>query len=201
MGRGKDYTNKKFGNLTAIRRVDDYIQTNGIRRVRWECRCICGNLTYVLSGNMNEKPTKSCGCLNHKPKSLTHGGRYKKSYGSWRAMKRRCYETSNKVYHNYGGRGIKVCERWLESFENFYNDMGDCPKGYSLDRIDVNGDYTPKNCRWATITEQNCNRRDNIKVGESKLSLSQYCRENGLKYRTILSRLRRGITFEESISY
>lgn len=149
---------------------------------------------------MNEKSTKSCGCLNHKPKNLIHGGRYKKSYGSWRAMKRRCYETSNNVYQNYGGRGIKVCDRWLESFENFYTDMGDCPEGYSLDRLDVNRDYTPENCRWATSTEQNCNRRDNIKVGEAKISLSQYCRENGLIYRTILSRLRRGIAFEEAIS-
>ena len=181
--RAKDFTGYKFGILTAIKRVADYVQENGVKRVRWECLCQCGNITNVLVGNMNNKSTKSCGCLNHKPTNQKHGGRYSKAYGSWRAMKRRCYDESNKVYHNYGGRGIKVCDRWLNSFENFYKDMGERPsKNHSIDRIDVNGNYTPENCRWATMTEQQCNKRNNKYVdfnGES-ISLSEYCRRKNL---------------------
>lgn len=194
--------NEKFGRLTVIRRLSNHIQPNGSSKTNWECLCECGNIKSVLTTNLKSGNVKSCGCLNKESTNTIHGKRYSKAYGSWRAMKRRCYEHTNNVYHNYGGRGIKVCDRWLNSFQNFYEDMGDRPsKEYSLDRVNVNGDYTPENCRWATSTEQNCNRRDNIKVGENKISLSQYCRENNLIYKTILGRLRRGLSFEKAISY
>lgn len=200
MGNFKNLIGLEFGRLKVLERIENHIQPSGLEKTRWKCLCTCGNITEVLTTNLKCGGVKSCGCLNKEATNTTHGKRYSSEYNSWRGIKKRCYQESHSSYKYYGGRGIKVCDRWLNSFENFYEDMGNKPTtNHSIDRKDVNGDYTPDNCKWATSTEQNCNRRDNIKVGENKISLSQYCRENNLIYRTILGRLRRGLTFEESI--
>jgi hypothetical protein len=129
-------------------------------------------------------------------RKITHGKWGSKEWNSWDHMKRRCSNLNDQNYPNYGGRGITVCERWLK-FENFYADMGDAPtKAHSLDRIDVNGNYEPTNCRWATNKEQQNNRTDNKILtidGESK-TVSQWAEFTGLPISTIWSRINNGIT-------
>lgn len=125
-----------------------------------------------------------------------------KEYSSWESMKARCLNSNNLFYNNYGGRGIKVCKRWL-NFKNFYKDMGDKPsKDYSLERIDVNGNYCPKNCKWATRREQDRNRRTNVFIEYKNKTyiLSDLAKKVGLHQQTIKSRLDRGLPMEEVVS-
>jgi hypothetical protein len=117
-----------------------------------------------------------------------------RAYKSWWGIKERCYNRNATKFYNYGGRGIKVCDRWLEAFENFYKDMGEGPKGLSIDRIDNNGDYCPENCRWATIAEQNSNKRNNVffTINGKQFTLSQTSRMVGISNQTIRKRLKLG---------
>ena len=123
----------------------------------------------------------------------THGKSYPPSrvYWSWKSMKARCYNPNRTHYRHYGGRGIKVCDRWLESFENFYEDMGDCPPGLSIDRIDNDGDYTPENCRWATSMEQtnNTSRNRRVTVDGETMTITQWARRLGVNIRTMFYRV------------
>lgn len=118
-----------------------------------------------------------------------------KCYWAWSRIKQRCYNPKHGKYPNYGGRGIKVCDRWLDSFENFLIDMGEPPSSkHSIDRISSNGDYEPLNCRWATVYEQNINKRNSIIItlnGETK-TLVEWSLETGFNYRTLLKRLANG---------
>lgn len=123
-------------------------------------------------------------------------------YKVWQDMKARCYYKKNNGFERYGGRGITVCDEWINSFATFYRDMGPKPSPiHSLDRIDNNGDYTPENCRWATHKEQSNNRRNNILFtidGETK-TLKQWCEQLNLKYKTVHARIKRGWTIESSL--
>lgn len=152
----KDLTGLKFGKLTALHIVENCKKG----KVCWNCLCQCGNYIIVPAVYLtrNNRGVKSCGCSRQ-----THGLRHTKENEAWRQMKARCLNPNRKGYHNYGGRGIKVCKRWLESFENFYKDMGQAPtKEHSLERIDVNGNYCPENCVWLERNLQNRNVRHNV---------------------------------------
>lgn len=125
------------------------------------------------------------------------------TYRSWRAMRDRCSRPKNQAYETYGGRGIKVCERWANSFENFLNDMGLRPKGHTLDRIKSDGDYEPSNCRWATMKEQNRNKRVNISVevfGETYSCVGEAIEKYGLYPSSVYKRLGKGQSLEEIIT-
>lgn len=149
-----------FGRLTVIKQAPH----KGVR-ISWYCKCSCGKIKSVCSGSLKSGKTLSCGCLLLeivKKVNMTHGMCYTPESRAWHHMKGRCYDKNDKNYNYYGGRGIKVCNKWLNSFENFFEDMGFRPTiKHSLDRINVNGDYKPSNCRWATTKEQSRNMRSN----------------------------------------
>lgn len=152
------------------------------------CKCDCGKVikTYIYRLN---KTAKSCGCEH--PQSF-HGKSRTPEYRAWISIKERCLNPNFRCYYNYGGRGISICERWLDAesgFNNFFSDLGVRPsKNHSLDRINFNGNYEPSNCRWATAIEQANNKRTNVMLtykGETK-SLSSWCKQTGIDYiRTI----------------
>lgn len=162
-----DHTGERFGLLVA--RARDASR----RGVHWICECDCGASIAVAGGNLRSGHTRSCGCLRSEvvskwatARNTVHGhncvGAQTPTHRSWESMLKRCRNPKNKNYPAYGGRGITVCERWLE-FAKFLEDMGERPSGLTLDRIDVNGNYEKLNCRWATRSEQQKNKRCHVR--------------------------------------
>lgn len=154
----RDLTGRRFGRLTVICRA----KNSKHRKARWQCFCDCKNKKIVLSSDLVNGSTSSCGCLARElsvKRSSIHGMCGTPTYNSWRAAKERCTNKNNKHYDIYGARGIVMCDYWSSSFAAFYADMGDRPEGMTLDRINNDGNYEPFNCRWATHEEQVHNSR------------------------------------------
>ncbi len=170
---------------------------------QWLCKCDCGNEVVVDNSNLGRN-SNSCGCLAKqitKERSITHGKRGTRIYAIWQGMKQRCTNKKMQAYKYYGGRGIKVCERWLK-FENFYEDMGERPEGKSLDRIDNDGDYCKENCRWATIKEQMNNTRYNTKItfkGKT-MNVNEWEKKLNMSSGAIRGRLKRGWSIEKTLT-
>lgn len=185
-----DLTGARVGRLTVI--SESKLQS---RRVSWVCMCDCGAEVVVMSCNLNRDHTTSCGCILRESRAtrfVTHGLSKTPEYKVWRGMRIRCENKNDPAYTNYGGRGIEVCDRW-KSFEKFLADMGRRPKGMTIERNDVNGNYEPSNCRWATMKDQQGNRRDTIRIaiGERVQPLKVWCEEMGTTYKKVHLRLTR----------
>lgn len=186
----KDLTGQRFGYLTVIER--NGTSTGKVQKARWLCKCDCGNTVTRESQYLRSKhrtTPRSCGCHHG---NETHKMSYTPLFSVWTGMKRRCLQPKDKDWHNYGARGITVCERWRDSFENFYADLHEgYQKGLTLDRIDVNGPYSPENCRWATPEQQGNNTRTNVFIDTPKgrMTVSQAARAFGVKVVTLQARL------------
>lgn len=206
MSRFIDLTNQKLGRLTVIKRVDQKTP------IRWLCQCECGNFKEVYATHLRSGNTRSCGCLAREiavkmghqrdigKRSFKHGDFGTKLYGIWAGMKRRCYNRNTKYYADYGGRGIKVCEEWKEyiNFKQWAVSAG-YKEGLTIERINVDFDYSPDNCKWISIHEQNLNKRNSVRIEyQGKIySMKEIAAITGLKERTIKGRYERGWTTEK----
>ena len=258
----------RFGRLTVLGEAPRIVAPSGFAAVAAYVRCDCGVEKIVRGRGLVTGYTNSCGCLQREltavkiaERSRTHGRTKSPEYHVWTTMKQRCENPKVRSYPHYGGRGITVCDRWRDSFEAFYEDMGPRPTPeHSIERDDVNGNYEPGNCRWATLIEQHNNKRNNVyltidgetltigqwarrtrqamtrihhrvKLGWSdrdsvfglpngrkyntlpprnravewrgeQMSVADACRKAGAedKYRTILTRVQRGMTFEQALA-
>jgi hypothetical protein len=194
-----DRVGHKYGRLLVVSRASNKSEKD--TNARWNCRCECGNESIAYGGDLQRGKVISCGCWNAEQR-IKHGMSRTPVNMVWRAMRDRCVNPNNKSFANYGGRGIRVCERW-DSFENFLADMGSRSNGYSIDRIDNDGNYEPGNCRWTTTKQQMNNQRRNRVLefnGESK-TIAQWAESTGIKWLTLRQRLDRyGWTIERALT-
>lgn len=186
--RGKPYNleGEKFGRLFVVGIIGKKKRQN-----LWECVCDCGNKKNVVTNMLTSGKVRSCGCLK-KEVNKKHGESTSPEYSVWRSMKQRCFNPKNPEYKNYGARGVTVCKEWFDSFDVFLSDMGYRPTPkHSLDRIDNNGNYESDNCRWATIKQQNSNKRQSvfINVFGEKLCLTEAANKYGVKPQTLKYRI------------
>lgn len=200
--RIKDLTGQKFGRLTVLNHI--YVDKKPYSR--WLCRCDCGNEVVRTRGDLTSGHSRSCGCLAKEElikRNTVHGFSGENLYETWKHMRQRCNDQNATHYNRYGGRGIKVCEEWNDygKFREWALNNG-YKENLTLDRIDVNGDYCPENCRWATwITQQN-NRTSNHKItvnGETH-TIAEWAKINGIHPGTIMSRIKYGWSEDDAVT-
>ncbi len=208
--RRKFVPSKKYGRWTIVRPAT----RSASNALRWICVCDCGTEKTVQQNTMLNGTSQSCGCLSvemlvaqNKSRNTTHGqtaGGYTPEYRSWLHLRNRCYNQNVPEFKHYGGRGITVCDRWLNNFEAFFKDMGKRPSSkHTIDRRDNDGNYEPGNCRWATQTTQQNNKRSNfiVSVAGREQTLKEVCRDIGVNYQLVWLRIQRyGYTIQEAVS-
>ncbi len=201
--RIKNLEGKIFGRLTVVKLDEERMNLQtGKKRTYWLCKCNCGNpnLISICSDRLKDGGTESCGCL-HKEMLIKRNTKHNLSFDInhknirlhqiWRKMKQRCLNPNNPAYKNYGGRGISICNEWLNDFLKFYNwaISNDYNDNLTIERIDNNKNYEPTNCKWATTKEQANNRRSNILINYKNeiLTLTQLCEKINIKYCNVSS--------------
>lgn len=198
----------EHGRLTAVR----YSHHDKHRAANWLFKCECGSDYIARPDQVRRGVIVSCGCYREEKAAertsarATHGhssnGKLSSEYNSWRNMRDRCDNPANEMFQNYGGRGIKVCERWDNSFENFLADMGPKQPGQTVDRIEVNGNYEPGNCRWLSHKDQMRNMRTNriVTYQGREMTLAEACELSGLPRSRLAARLRAGWSMDRIFS-
>lgn len=199
MAKFIDLTGQKFNKLTVVSRAESRRQPSGKLVTYWKCKCDCGNITEVKACDLKDGHTISCGCSH-----IKHGYANKERlYDIWKNMKRRCYDPKNKRYEQYGGKGIIVCKEWLDNYMNFRNWA--MSNGYNdnltIDRINVNGNYEPNNCRWATMSEQqnNVTRNRILKYKGEEKTMSEWAKKYNIPYSKFNKRIQMGWNIEKII--
>lgn len=204
MWRKIDYTGMKFGRWTVLGVAPNHITSGGYSVAMWDCVCECGTRRAVRGNDLRLGKSVSCGCyLVDNPVSRKHGATGSHLYMIYHGMRARCYNPNNDDYKHYGGRGIKICDEWqdYETFQSWALRNG-YVDGLTIDRIDVNGDYCPNNCRWITMDEQKANKRNTVYVtafGETK-RLVEWAKEYGMKYQTLEKRIKNGWLIEDALT-
>lgn len=196
MGKIIDLEGQTFGRLTVVKQGDYYISPKGAKVKRWVCECECGNTVQVNTTQLRNGNTKSCGCYQKEiatQNHMVHGMYKKRIYNIYTSMIQRCENSNNVDYHNYGGRGIQVCDEWKNNFEAFYDwaMLHGYSSGLTIDRIDVNGNYEPLNCQWVTYKEQGNNRRNNHLItynGETH-TMAEWADITGINYSILACRI------------
>lgn len=201
----EDMIGKRFGQLVVVGKGQTYYRPNGKTYYKFLCKCDCGNTKMINGYSLRKGITKSCGCIRKDCGARTHGKTGTKLYNTWICMRNRCNYDRDKEYKDYGGRGIKVCKEWDESFDNFcaWAMENGYKEGLSIDRIDVNGNYEPSNCKWATRYEQDRNKRNNVMLtynGETRC-LTDWAEYLGINKRTLENRVKTlGWSAEKALS-
>lgn len=193
-----DLSGQRFGKLTAECRT----RNSGIKTM-WQCRCDCGNLKAVWSHCLKSGATTSCGCRRGEAnrERATHGMSNTKPFNVWAGIIKRCTQKGSQNYHRYGARGIRVCARWRK-FSNFWEDMkSGYSEGLQIERRNVNGNYEPSNCKWATRSEQANNKTNNVfvEVNGTRKTVAQWAREIGVSEQAIHNRIHAGDSPERII--
>lgn len=194
-----DYIGVVINSITILNDSSPKKFSDGYRRKSILCKCHCGREFIALLNKVMRGVVKSCGC---KRLGFKHGMCRTPEYDIWIKMRGRCHNKEDKAYKWYGGRGIAVCDRWFNSFDNFLLDMGVRPSTkHSLDRIDNSGGYSPENCRWATWVEQARNRTNNVYVNYNGevYKLVELCELLGVNYKLAIGRVTRGWDIEKSL--
>lgn len=197
----RDFSGLRFGRLLVV----SFSHKDTRRKSYWNVVCDCGNVKVVAGYNLGTK-INSCGCLQRESRlthSTTHGMRNTRAYAVWNSMRQRCNNKNSMFFSYYGARGIYVCERWIDSFENFIEDMGFPPDGMSIDRIDNSGPYCKENCRWSSSKSQARNRRSSriIAYNGTSKTLSEWAECIGIGTGTLHTRLNRlGWTVEKALT-
>jgi hypothetical protein len=195
-----DLTGLQFHRLKVLERGPN--ASNG--EVRWSCVCICGTYCLVYGASLRSGKAKSCGCFSRE-RPVIHGLTHTPEYIAWQSMKERCLNPLTRNYRNYGGRGITVCERWVQSFQNFLEDMGQRPSPqHSLDRYPDNngGSYEKANCRWATVAQQKRNTRRNrlLTFNGKTQCVTDWAAELRFPDSVLFKRIRRGWSVERALT-
>lgn len=202
MTKRVDITGQRLGKLTVIEFAENKYQG----KAYWRCLCDCGNITVASGQHLRSGVTTSCGCAQRRMARellTTHNDSKSKEFTIWFGIKQRCYNQNSSSYSYYGGRGIKMCDRWFNSYENFLADMGRAPsQKHTIERSNVNEHYSPVNCRWATRQEQSNNTRANIMVDYNGhvMSLTLWCYLFDLNYPKVSYRLKSGWNINKAFS-
>ena len=203
MGKLIDLTSKKFGRLQVVARSSN----NKHNAVVWKCVCDCGNEVFVTGGNLKSGNSRSCGCEKREVNAVlrtTHGEAYTRLYKIYRGIRNRCYNKNVRGYDNYGGRGIIVCDEWLDNYEVFREWA--LSNGYSdnltIERRNNDGNYEPDNCRWATYAEQAKNKRNIVYLEKDgvRRTMREWSEIIGISYNNILSRRHKGWSDEKILT-
>jgi hypothetical protein len=192
-----------YGRLTVVSEAPPKQYPSGTRRA-FICKCECGNVVTALLSDLRDEHTTSCGCRQREccaQMKLSHGQHASLAYTSWNGMLQRCHNPDNPSYARYGARGIVVCDRWRSSFADFLKDMGHRPDGFSIERVDNEGPYSPENCVWASSLTQNRNKRSNVMLTYQGVTraASEWASVLGIPPQTLYSRLARGWPIEKAL--